>query len=313
MEKQSFVWVEKYRPQRIEDCILTEQIKTVCKGILKSKVIPNLIITGSPGTGKSTIAKALCNELDYDFLFINGSDERGIDTLRTKIKSYASSMSLSGKKKAVIVDEADYLTNEAQAAFRGVIEEFANKCTFVFTCNFKNKLIEALHSRCTLIEFKNAKEQKSKLVENAYKKISLVLKQENVKFAPQVLGEVIVKYFPDFRRTLNELQSYAKNNNEIDVGILAQSQDADINVLCNYLKDKNFSKTRDWVAQNTEGDVSKIYRKLYDVLKTKMKPESIPEAIVHLAEHQYKTAFSADPEICLVACLMWIMRDCEWL
>lgn len=312
-EREHFLWVEKYRPQKIDDCILPEHTKQIFKGIVKEGKITNLLLAGGPGQGKTTVARALCNELEAEYLMVNGSEERGIDVLRTKIKSYASSLSVFGGQKVIIVDEADYLTPEAQAAMRGVIEEFAKNCSFIFTCNYKNRIIEALHSRCGVVEFRIAREDKTKLVEAAYRRIAEVLKAEDVKFDPKVLGHIIVQFFPDYRRTINELQKYSKLNGEINEGILTQVHEIDITTLYKGLKEKNFNKVREWVVNNLDNDPSKIYRKIYDGLKGRMEPASIPQAIIYLADYQFKSSFSADQEICLCAFLINLMVDCQWV
>lgn len=310
--REHFLWVEKYRPVCIADCILPDSIKQVFHGIVSSKKIPNLLLAGGPGQGKTTIAKALCHELDTRFLMINSSDERGIDVLRTSVKSFASALSLDGRPKVVIFDEADHLTPDAQAALRGIIEEFANNCSFIFTCNYKNRIIEALHSRCASVDFKVAKEEKSKLIEAAYTRLVYILNEEKVKFEPKVLGQLVVQFFPDYRKTLNELQKYSRINNEINEGILAQVTDLDLTTLFKSLKEKNFSKVREWVVNNIDNDPAKIYRKIYDNLKGKMQSESVPQAILCIADYQYKSSMSADPEICLLACLIQLMVDCQW-
>ncbi len=311
-EREHFLWVEKYRPRDIESCILPEITKQIFKGMVKEQRVNHLLLTGGAGQGKTTVARALCHEVNADYLFVNGSDERGIDTLRTKIKGYASSLSVLGGQKVIIIDEADYLTPEAQAALRGVMEEFAKNCSFIFTCNFKNKIIDALHSRCGVVEFRIPKEDKSKLIESAYKRISEILKLEDVKFEPKVVGQLIVQFFPDYRRTINELQKYAKINGEINEGVLSQAFEIDIVSLFSSLKDKDFEKVRQWVISNLDNDQAKIYRKIYDALRGRMVPESVPQAILHLADYQYKSAMSADPEICLLACLVQLMIDCQW-
>lgn len=306
-----FLWCQKYRPKTVSECILPERLKTVFQEFVNSGNIPNLLLTGTAGVGKTTVAIAMCEELDLDYLFINSSDERGIDTLRNKIKGYASTFSFEGKRKVIILDEADYITPEAQAALRGAIEEFSNNCTFIFTCNFKARLIDAIHSRCSVIDFALHTDEKPKMAAAFFSRLSEILKIENVSFDKAALIEIIKKFFPDYRRTLNELQRFAKNGN-IDAGVIAQiSLVKSIDELVRYLKEKNFGEMRKWVVVNSDIDTARIFRKIYDGLYEYMKPESIPQAIVILAKYQYQSAFVADQEINLVACLTEIMVDCE--
>lgn len=306
-----FLWCQKYRPKTVSECILPERLKTVFQEFVNSGNIPNLLLTGTAGVGKTTVAIAMCEELDLDYLFINSSDERGIDTLRNKIKGYASTFSFEGKRKVIILDEADYITPEAQAALRGAIEEFSNNCTFIFTCNFKARLIDAIHSRCSVIDFALHTDEKPKMAAAFFSRLSEILKTENVSFDKAALIEIIKKFFPDYRRTLNELQRFAKNGN-IDAGVIAQiSLVKSIDELVRYLKEKNFGEMRKWVVFNSDIDTARIFRKIYDGLYEYMKPESIPQAVVILAKYQYQSAFVADQEINLVACLTEIMVDCE--
>ena len=306
-----FLWCQKYRPKTVSECILPERLKTVFQEFVNSGNIPNLLLTGTAGVGKTTVAIAMCEELDLDYLFINSSDERGIDTLRNKIKGYASTFSFEGKRKVIILDEADYITPEAQAALRGAIEEFSNNCTFIFTCNFKARLIDAIHSRCSVIDFALHTDEKPKMAAAFFSRLSEILKIENVSFDKAALIEIIKKFFPDYRRTLNELQRFAKNGN-IDAGVIAQiSLVKSIDELVRYLKEKNFGEMRKWVVVNSDIDTARIFRKIYDGLYEYMKPESIPQAVVILAKYQYQSAFVADQEINLVACLTEIMVDCE--
>lgn len=306
-----FLWVERYRPKKIEDCILPDRLKKVFQGYVNTKTVPNLMLTGSAGVGKTTVARALCDEIGLDHLFINGSDERGIDTLRTKIKNYAATMSFGGGKKVIIIDEADYLTPEAQAALRGAIEEFSNNCTFIFTCNFKARLIDALHSRCAVVDFGLTAEEKQKMALGLFKRLSFILDQEGVEFEKPVLAKIIEKHFPDFRRTLNELQRYSSFG-KIDSGILAQVSDIrKMNDLVSYLRDKKWDDMRKWVVNNTDIDPARIYRSIYDTVSEHFKPESVPQAVVILSKYQYQAAFVADQEINLVACLTELMVDCD--
>ena len=309
---QHLLWTEKYRPKTVDDCILPDRLKKPFQEYVNQKTIPNLLLSGGPGVGKTTVAKALCNEIGCDYLVINGSDESGIDTFRVKIKNYASSMSLSGGRKVIIIDEADYLNpNSTQPALRNAIEEFAGNCSFIFTCNYKNRIIEPLHSRCAVIEFGLKNGEKAKMASAFFKRIQSILQSESVDYDDAVIAELIKKHFPDFRRVLNELQRYSQFG-KIDTGILSQIGDVSISELVKNIKEKDFSSIRKWVASN-EIDSNTLYRKLYDAMYEFIKPQSIPEAVVILAGYQYKAAFVADQEINTVACLTELMVSCEFV
>jgi DNA polymerase III delta prime subunit len=307
------LWVEKFRPKTIADCILPEEYKKTFQSYVDRKEIPHLILCGSAGVGKTTVAKALCDEVGCDFLMINGSDESGIDTFRMKIKNYASSMSLMGGKKVIIIDEADYLNpNSTQPAMRAAMEEFAHNCTFIMTCNYKNRIIEPLHSRCAVIEFKIRNEDKPKMASMFMKRAANILKEEKVPFEPAVLAEVVKKHFPDFRRVLNELQRYSASG-KIDTGILANVADVSLAELVKALKEQNFSGMRKWVADNGNDDPVRLYRKIYDSLYDIMDKSTIPNAVLILARYQYQAAFCADQELNLTACLTEIMVECKFI
>jgi DNA polymerase III delta prime subunit len=306
------LWVEKYRPQTIEECILPDRLKKPFQEYVNQNTIPNLILSGGPGVGKTTVAKAMCNEIGCDFMVINGSDESGIDIFRTKIKNYASSMSLAGGRKVIIIDEADYLNpNSTQPALRNAIEEFAGNCSFIFTCNYKNRIIEPLHSRCAVVDFALKNGEKAKMASAFFKRIQSVLQSESVDFDDAVIAELVKKHFPDFRRVLNELQRYSQFG-KIDTGILSQIADVSINEIVKNIKDKDFGAIRKWVASN-DIDANTLYRKLYDSLYDNLKPQSIPQAVLILADYQYKAAFVADAEINTVACLTELMVSCEFV
>lgn len=306
-----YLYVEKYRPHRIEDCILPDRLKLVFQEYVTEKSIPNLMLTGTAGCGKTTVAKAMCEEIGCNFLFINSSDERGIDTLRTKIKGYASTVSLTGGRKVIILDEADYLTPEAQAGLRGAIEEFSDNCSFIFTCNFKARLIDALHSRCSVIDFALKNDEKAKMMAQMYKRLMVILNTEGIEYDKDVLGKIVQRYFPDYRRTLNELQRYSTSG-RIDAGVLSQIESVrKLEQLVKALKEKDFTTMRKWVVNNSDIDPTKIFRSIYDGLNEYLKPESIPAAVVTLAKYQYQQAFCADTELNLVACLTEIMVECE--
>ena len=306
-----FLYVEKYRPHKIEDCILPDRLKKVFQEYVTEGNIPNLMLTGTAGCGKTTVAKAMCEEIGCNFLFINSSDERGIDMLRTKIKGYASTVSLTGGRKVIILDEADYLTPEAQAGLRGAIEEFSENCSFIFTCNFKARLIDALHSRCSVVDFALKGDEKSKMAMQMFKRLTNILSTEGITYDKDVLAKIVQRYFPDYRRTLNELQRYSTSGN-IDAGVLSQVESVrKLDDLIKALKEKDFGTMRKWVTANSDIDMTRIFRIVYDGLYDYLKPESIPAAVIVLAKYQYQAAFVADQELNLVACLTEIMVEAE--
>lgn len=308
---EHMLWVEKYRPKTIEECILPDSLKATFQEFVNRKEIPNLLLSGTAGVGKTTVAKALCQEVGCDYIMINGSDDSGIDVLRNKIKNYASSMSLMGGRKVVIVDEADYLNpNSTQPAFRGVIDEFASNCSFIFTCNFKNRIMEPIHSRCTCIDFK-LNGSKASMASKFFKRIENILTLENVQYDKEVVAAIITKHFPDNRRVLNELQRFSISG-VIDKGALGAVADVQLKDLIKSLKEKDFASARKWVTQNLDNDPTKIYRKIYDGLYDLLKPNSVPQLVLHLAKYQYQSAFVADHEINMIACLTEIMVDCEF-
>tara|TARA_R110002126_G_scaffold11925_11_gene52537 strand:+ start:100 stop:1038 length:939 start_codon:yes stop_codon:yes gene_type:complete len=302
-----FLWVEKYRPAKVSDAILPKQLKTTFLEIVKSGEIPNLLFTGTAGVGKTTIAKALCNELELDYLIVNGSEEGNIDTLRTKIKHFASSISLQGGYKVVILDEADYLNAQStQPALRGFIEEFSSNCRFILTCNYKNRIIEPLHSRCSTVEFSLSKKDMPGLMAKFMNRAENILDNENVKYDKQVLAELIMQYCPDWRRVLNELQRYSVSGT-IDSGILVTLNSVSLDGLMSALKAKDFKKMRQWVANNIDQEPTALFRKIYDTMGEYIEPSSIPQTVLILADYQYKNAFVADAELNFVACLTEIM------
>ncbi len=305
-----FLWVEKYRPKTIEDCVLPSEIKKTFFD-LKGE-IPNMILSGTAGTGKTTVARALCEQVGADWIIINGSEESGIDVLRTKIKNFASTVSLGGGNKVVILDEADYLNPQStQPALRGFIEEFHKNCRFILTCNFKNRIIQPLHSRCTVIDFRIPSKERPRLASVFMARLMTILTEEGIKFNTDVLQELVIKYFPDFRRTINELQRYGTSG-EIDVGILSNVQEESLNELMSHLKTKRFTDMRRWVAMNIDNDPVMLYRKLYDSLYDTIDKSTIPQAVLIIADYSYKSAFVADQEINLVACLTELMMECKF-
>ena len=308
---EHYLWTEIYRPKKIADCILPERLKTPFQEYVTQNNIPNLLLSGGAGVGKTTVAKAMCEEIGCDYLVINGSDESGIDTFRVKIKNFASSMSLAGGRKVIIIDEADYLNpNSTQPALRNAIEEFAGNCSFIFTCNFKNRIIDPLHSRCAVIDFALKNNEKAQMATQFFKRIQSVLRSEKVDYEDKVVVELVKKHFPDFRRVINELQRYSQFG-KIDSGILAHIVEVSLGDIIKYIKEKDFGSIRKWVASN-DVDAAVFFRKLYDNLYDVLKPQSIPQAVLILADYQYKQAFVADAEINTVACLTELMVACEF-
>ena len=304
--------VEKYRPATIDDCILPIALKTTFKDIVKTGECQNLLLTGGAGCGKTSVARALCNELDSDYILINCSEDGNIDTLRTKIRTFASTISINGGTKVVILDEFDYSNAQSiQPALRGAIEEFADNCRFIITCNYKNRIISPIHSRCTNIEFSIPSEERPTLAAQFMERVRNILEAENIPYEDSVLAQLITKYFPDFRRILNELQRYSVAG-IIDVGILSQVGQVQVKELTSSMKSKNFTEARKWVVSNLDNSQTELFRKMYDGLHEYMEPSSIPQAILILADYQYKSAFVADQEINLTACVVELMMECEF-
>jgi len=309
-----FIWVEKYRPKTIEDCILPDTTKDMFREFLKRGEIPNMLLAGPPGIGKTTVAKALCNELGADVYVINGSDEgRFLDTVRNNAKNFASTVSLTSdsKHKVIIIDEADNTSNDVQLCLRAFIEEFAGNCRFIFTCNYKNKILQPLHSRCAVVDFSIKGKEKAQLAASFYKRIQDILQAEGVEYDPKVLIELINKHFPDWRRVLNECQRYSVSG-KIDAGILATFSDVAVNDLIKNLKEKNFPEVRKWVVSNMDNDTTVLMRRIYDACYTSLENNSVPAAVLVLAKYQYQAAFVADQEINMLACLTELMVECEF-
>jgi len=312
--RDEFLWVEKYRPKTIEECILPTSIKKTFQDFLDKGEVPNLLLAGPAGCGKTTVAKALCNELGVDFYVINGSDEgRFLDTVRNTAKNFASTVSLqaTGKPKVIIIDEADNTTNDVQLLLRAFCEEFHGNCRFIFTCNYKNKIIDPLHSRCAVVEFSIRGKERQELAAQFFKRLQTILDKESVGYESKVLVELINKHFPDWRRVLNECQRYSSGG-QIDTGILAHFSDVKVNDLIKKLKEKDFPEVRKWLVSNLDNDTSVLLRRIYDALYDALSNSSIPAAVLVLAKYQYQSAFVADQEINMLACLTEIMVECEF-
>ena len=309
-----FLWVERYRPANVRECILPENTSQMFEGFVEQGEIPNLLLAGPAGIGKTTIAKALCNELEADFFVINGSDEgRFLDTVRNQAKSFAASVSLTSKAKhkVIIIDEADNCTPDVQMLLRGNIEEFQNACRFIFTCNYKNRIIDPIHSRCSVIDFNVKGKERAQMAASFFDRVKTILDINKIEYEKKVVALIIQKYFPDFRRTLNELQKYSSKG-KIDTGILGSGADLAVSDLVTYLKKREFTNMKKWVVQNLDNEPQIIMRKVYDTMYTYMKPKSIPEAVLIIGEYQYKANFVMDQEINLVAFMTELMMRCEF-
>ena len=307
---EEFLFVEKYRPKTIEDCVLPKSLKNTFQSIIDKGELPNMMFTGSAGIGKTTVARALCNELGLDYMMINGSEDGNIDTLRGKIKQFASTVSLQGGQKVVILDEADYLNPQStQPALRGFIEEFSKNCRFILTCNFKNRIIDPLHSRCSIYEFNLG--SKEKMAMAFMQRLQFILDSENIKYENQVLAELIMKYIPDWRRVINECQRYGMSG-VIDTGILVTLSESSIKSLMKDLKSKNFKSMRKWVSDNIDVESAKLFRMVYDNMITYVEPSSVPALVLILADYSYKDSFVADHELNVVACMTEIMSQIKF-
>ena len=309
---ETFLWVEKYRPDNINACVLPNELKDTFSEFVKDKHIPNLILSGGSGVGKTTVAKSMVHQIGSTYMMINGSEESGIDILRTKIKNFASTVSLEGGRKYIILDEADYLNPQStQPALRGFMEEFHKNCGFILTCNYKNRLIPPLQSRCSVVDFVIPNKQRPKLAQDFFKSVTNILNQENVKYDKKVVLELITKYFPDWRRILNELQRYSASG-KIDAGLLVNLQEVQIHDLMVSLKKKEFTKVREWVVQHIDNDPIRIYRLIYDSLYDSVDSSTIPHAVVCIGDYCYKSSLVADQEINLLACLTELMAQCKF-
>jgi DNA polymerase III delta prime subunit len=312
VHREEFLWVEKHRPRRVADCVLPPRLKDTFQQFVDQKNVPNLILSGGPGVGKTTIARAMLEELNADYIVINGSMNGNIDTLRNEIMQFASTVSFTGGRKYVILDEADYLNaNSTQPALRNFMEEFSKNCGFVLTCNFKNRIIEPLHSRCSVIEFKLEGSERADMAAQFFKRVCGILKQEQVEFDKQTVAELVSKHIPDWRRTLNELQRYSATG-KIDAGILKNLGEESVKTLLGFLKNKKWDEMRKWVGENSDQDAISLMRKIYDQAHLYLKPNSVPTIVMHIAKYQYQHAFAADAEINLVALLTEIMVDGEF-
>ena len=306
------LWVEKYRPSKISECILTDDLKKTFQTFVDEGKIPNLLLTGGPGVGKTTVAKAMLEELGATYMMINGSEESGIDVLRNKIKNFASTVSMDGNRKFVILDEADYLNPQStQPALRGFIEEFHKNCGFILTCNFKNRIIDPLHSRCSVVEFRIPTTEKPKLAGEFFKRVQTILGEEGVQYQPKAVASIVEKYFPDWRRVLNELQRYSVSG-MIDSGILVNISETNMKDLTTFLKEKDFKSIRKWVANNLDNDPARMYRKVYDALYEDIQPQTVPNLVLATADYSYKSAFVADQEINMLAFMIEIMTQVQF-
>ena len=311
---ESLLWVEGYRPKTIDECILSETIKGTLSDLVKDEKIPNLMFTGPSGVGKTTAARAICEQTNSDYIIINGSDEgRMIDTLRTKLTQFCSTISLGGGRKVVIIDEADYMNPDSvQPAMRNFIEKFAENCSFIFTCNYKNRIIDPIHSRCAVVDFTLDKKEKPEIAMQFLNRCDQILTEHSIVYDKDVVAALINKHFPDFRRVINELQRYSTSG-EINSGILANIGELNLNQLISALREKNFQNMRQWVVTNVDNDPATVYRKIYDKLYEVLEKSSIPQAVLIIADYQYKSAFVADQEVNLVACLVELMAECEFV
>ena len=307
----NLIWVEKYRPKTLSDCILPIDLTTIFNGMVKEGKMPNMLFYGKAGTGKTTVARALAQDLGMDSMLINCSEDNGIDTLRVKIRQYASTVSLSGNGKLIILDEFDYATTAVQTGLRGAIEEFANNCRFVLTCNYKTRVIDPLHSRCTGVDFTVPSQEKAQIATAIMKRIEYILEKESISYEKSVLANLIKKHFPDIRRIINELQKYSSSG-KIDIGILSQGSSESYKELIGYMKNKDFASCRKWIVQNIDLNTADFFKKLYTEMYTSLKPNSVPQAILIIAEYQYKSSFAADQEINTMAMVVQLMMDCEF-